>query len=633
MAQMYPADIEDDDKATAGERKTYRFLKEAAKPDSDFICWYRPTLGAQGGEPDFVLFGKKLGLLVLEVKDWALEQIKAYTPFEFTLRAGGKTIKMPNPDKQAKGYVNALMDRLKGFPEFLSDVPGHEGGLKIPIGRIVVFSNVDRRAYCDRALQWLIPLERALFKEEVSPGGALCADPSGNQFFDRVSGAFPFRFRGMGHKEFEKLTLLMWPESQIALPLREGPGKVRFQREVQALDEAQARLALRLSPGHQIIEGPPGTGKTLTLVHRCCHLCKAQGKHRRILFVCYNIALVSYLKRLLHEKGLGTGEKGIHVHHFFQLCSLILGESLHYENEEPEYYAFVVEETLSRLQERKQALEPFDAIFIDEGQDFSGDMLRALLLLLKKDGDLVVALDPYQDLYRRRSSWSALGIKAAGRVHHLKNVYRNTREIYEFSQRFLGAEKNSSRQLALDLTLHGEAPLLRAFDRAEEVEEFILADLSDALGTGEYQRSEIAVIYDDKVYSGERFAYDNRAVPMRLLRRMDEAGIPAAWVSQDVRSKEMFDVTTDRVSLISIHSSKGLDFDLVYLVGMDRIHVTDKTWPNIRMLIYVAMTRAKYRLVIPYVEETELIKRMKSAKADFIKRPYGSPLPPRAGEG
>jgi len=28
-------------------------------------------------------------------------------------------------------------------------------------------------------------------------------------------------------------------------------------------------------------------------------------------------------------------------------------------------------------------------------------------------------------------------------------------------------------------------------------------------------------------------------------------------------------------------------------------------------LVYVAMTRAKYRLVIPYVEETELIKRIK----------------------
>jgi hypothetical protein len=611
MARMYPSDIEDDDKATEGERKVHRFLKEAAKPHSDFMGCYKPAIGALGMEPDFVLFGKKLGLLVLEVKDWTLGQISSYTPFEFTLRSGGKTVKKPNPDKQAKGYVNALMERLKPFPEFLSDLPAHEGALKIPIGRMVVFPNVDRRAYCDRALQWLIPLERALFSEEISPGGDLYTDPSGKKFLDRISGALPFRFRGMIHKEFQKLTLLMWPESQIVLPLREGPGKVRFQREVQALDEAQARLALRLSPGHQIIKGPPGTGKTLALIHRCCHLRKAQERHKRILFVCYNIALVSYLKRLIHEKALGTGEKGIHVHHFYQLCSLVLAESLHYENEEPEYYESVVKETLSRLREGKYALEPFDAIFIDEGQDFSGDMLRALILLLKEGGDLVIALDPYQDLYRRRSSWSGLGIKAAGRVHRLKRVYRNTHEIYEFSRCFLGTEKTQGRQLALDFALHGEAPLLKALESVEQVEKFILADLSDALGTGEYRRSEIAVIYDDKVYSGERFAYDNRALPMRFLRRMDEAGIPATWVSQDVRSKEMFDVTTDRVSLISIHSSKGLDFDLVYLVGMDRIHVTDKTWPTIRMLTYVAITRAKYRLVIPYVEETELIRRMR----------------------
>jgi superfamily I DNA/RNA helicase len=69
-------------------------------------------------------------------------------------------------------------------------------------------------------------------------------------------------------------------------------------------------------------------------------------------------------------------------------------------------------------------------------------------------------------------------------------------------------------------------------------------------------------------------------------------------------------VTTDRVSLISIHSSKGLDFELVYLVGLDKIHVTAKSRPVVKMLTYVAMTRAKYRLVIPYAKETELIKQL-----------------------
>jgi superfamily I DNA/RNA helicase len=65
------------------------------------------------------------------------------------------------------------------------------------------------------------------------------------------------------------------------------------------------------------------------------------------------------------------------------------------------------------------------------------------------------------------------------------------------------------------------------------------------------------------------------------------------------------------VSLISIHSSKGLDSDRVYLVGFDHIHATEATRPNPVSLVCAAMTRAKFRLVIPYVEETALIIRIK----------------------
>jgi hypothetical protein len=610
MAQMYPTDIALHEKATEGEKKVHRFLKEAAKPHADFIAWHKPTIGPLSAKPDFVLFGKKLGLLVLEVKDWTLHQIKTYNPFEFTLALAGKTVKKTNPDKQAKGYVKAMTERLSSFPDFVSEASGHEGGLRIPVGRIVAFPRIGREDYCDRALQWLIPLERVLFKDDLAADGGILRDPSGKAFLDRVSDAFPFRFKGLSRKGFEKLILIMWPESQIALPLRKGHGKAHFQREVQALDEAQAKMALRLKPGHQIIKGPPGSGKTLVLVHHCSHLCKFQGK-KRILFVCFNIALVSYLKRLIHEKRLGTGATKVQINHFFQLCSLILGEPLHYENEEMGYYAHIVKEALSRLSMGRHSVEPFDAVFVDEGQDFSNEMFRVLLPLLKDKGDLIIAMDTYQDVYRRKNPWSALGIKATGRVHHLRKPYRNTVEIHDFSRCFLGREKEREEQLALDLAFHGEIPLVKRFPRMEDIEEFLLQDIGEGLGTGEYKRSEIAVIYDDKVYSDEGFAYDNRALPMRLLRRLEESGIPATWVSQDVRAKEMFDVTTDRVSLISIHSSKGLDFELVYLLGMDRLRSMEKVWRHLRLLTYVAMTRAKYRLVIPYVEETEMIRQMK----------------------
>ena len=71
MAQMFPHDIKDYPVAAEGEKRVFRFIREAARPDKDFICWYEPPIGGSGNEPDFILFGKKFGLLVIEVKDWS----------------------------------------------------------------------------------------------------------------------------------------------------------------------------------------------------------------------------------------------------------------------------------------------------------------------------------------------------------------------------------------------------------------------------------------------------------------------------------------------------------------------------------------------------------------------------------
>ncbi|MFH0788464.1 MAG: hypothetical protein V2B13_12745 [Pseudomonadota bacterium] len=40
------------------------------------IGWYGSSIGEQGKEPDFVLFGNQHGLLIPEVKDWRIDQIE-----------------------------------------------------------------------------------------------------------------------------------------------------------------------------------------------------------------------------------------------------------------------------------------------------------------------------------------------------------------------------------------------------------------------------------------------------------------------------------------------------------------------------------------------------------------------------
>ena len=68
---------------TDGERAFYQFLQSVAKPDDQYIVWYSPDLNDQ--EPDFVLYNKNTGIVIFEVKDWALDQIVEADPHTFKL--------------------------------------------------------------------------------------------------------------------------------------------------------------------------------------------------------------------------------------------------------------------------------------------------------------------------------------------------------------------------------------------------------------------------------------------------------------------------------------------------------------------------------------------------------------------
>ena len=64
-----------------------------------------------------------------------------------------------------------------------------------------------------------------------------------------------------------------------------------------------------------------------------------------------------------------------------------------------------------------------------------------------------------------------------------------------------------------------------------------------------------------------------------------------------------------RVKLMTLHASKGLEFDTVFVIEADegsspyKKAVTDEEIEEERRLFYVAMTRAKRKLIISYVKE------------------------------
>ena len=86
------------------------------------------------------------------------------------------------------------------------------------------------------------------------------------------------------------------------------------------------------------------------------------------------------------------------------------------------------------------------------------------------------------------------------------------------------------------------------------------------------------------------------------------------------------------IKLLTIHGSKGLEFDVVFLCGMEEgllphhYSILDETVDEERRLAYVALTRAKKKAYISYTKERLLWGRSNYVEPSrFLKSIVDSP--------
>jgi superfamily I DNA and RNA helicase len=613
MALMIPDNVELF--ATDGERQFYRFLEGVAKPDSTHIAWYTPDI--QGNEPDFLLFSTHAGMIVFEVKDWSLEQILEANPRQFSLSVGSKTERRKNPYQQARDYLYNLMDRIKEDGQLISRDAVHLGKPKIPLSCGVVFTNINKHDYVQKGFDNVIGTDKVFFWDDLYPESDICKDPSGACFQkalkEKFSPRFPFKIQG---RELDHLKQLIFPTVKIELPDRRTNGNyIQRINRLKGLDHHQEAIARKFDGGHRIISGPSGCGKTLILVHKAVFLKQYNPEIKNILFVCYNITLVNYIKRLLANKQVPLGENGVTVLHFYELCSEIIGEEVAYEKEGSDYYDLVVQETLSKV---GSFGKKYDAILIDEGQDFSTEMFKvATSLLNPKTDNLTIALDESQNIYRDQVSWEDAGIQIEGHVHKISFRYRNTKELVEFVASFIAKGKEKSNDQKGDhqeifadyFDFHGPKPEIKQFAEFAKINEYMADKIAEIVETDGCPYSEIAILYALKS-PGDKL---KAPLPQMIGKALDSRGILNNWVSEDYQSKKTYDITTNSVTLSTIHSVKGFDYSVVFLLGLDFLEPREWSEDQLDRLAYVAITRARYQLFIPYINQSELIKKLQAA--------------------
>ena len=355
--------------------------------------------------------------------------------------------------------------------------------------------------------------------------------------------------------------------------------------------------------------GKAGSGKTLILLYRAEHLARLVNKP--ILVLCYNEALARRLASLVAAKGLA---EAVWVHHFHHWCRALLAA---HEIELPPrsdnaaaYCAGLVERALAAQADGRIEGGQYAAILIDEGHDFAPDWFRLLVPLVDpQTNSLLVLYDDAQAIYadaaegqgqegalpRRRFSFKSVGVQAQGRTTVLRINYRNPEAILRFARatawpalvardaaaEALDGDDGAPLLEPLSAGGVGEAPQVVRLPSAQAEAEFVVRHLQAAHRAGT-PWGEMAVIYRD---------YYRDAKTIRKL--LPRHGVPTVYFDDATHADD-----EDKVTLITMHSCKGLEYSLVVIPATDRLAVGRELSAPEARLLYVAMTRATRELVL-----------------------------------
>lgn len=611
MAALIPPISSCLSRMTSGEKRVARRLESLL--EDDYLCWYDIPLGDKRRYPDFVILHPARGLLFLEVKDWKPETLKKLTKTEVEILTANGRKWVANPLEQARQCSYQVLKILERDPQLLQQSEKYQGRLCFPYGWGVVLTNISRstleRGIPEHLRATALPDHLVICKDEMTES----VDPE--VFQQRLWNMFNYRFgEKLSLPQIDRIRWHLFPEIRIdseqmglfeaqldsALP----EAQVNIPDIVRIMDLQQEQLARSLGDGHRVIHGVAGSGKTLILGFRCLHL--AQALNKPILVLCFNITLAARLRSFMYARGI---DDKVQIYHFHDWCNEML-RAYHLsavEGDEP-VWERQVSAVIQGVETGSIPRGQYGALLIDEGHDFEPEWLKLVTQMVDPEtNSLLLLYDDAQSIYRKKSSLkftlASVGIQAQGRTTILRLNYRNTREIIEFSYRFAKAYFEQSEDPDIPLVepeaagRSGPDPMVKQSGSLALEIDFTLRCLKNWQGKGKSWK-DIAILYP------------GGSAGLKMAEALKASGIPHLLLKSS-QNKKLYDDSIDRINIMPIPSSKGLEFDTVVILDASfvpkRDQDSDVLTEDARRL-YVGMTRAQQALLISYHRENVLAK-------------------------
>ncbi len=238
--------------------------------------------------------------------------------------------------------------------------------------------------------------------------------------------------------------------------------------------------------------------------------------------------------------------------------------------------------------ERDQSPRLYKHVIIDEGQDFSQEMLRSLAAAIPPDGSVTFFGDVAQQIYGQQTSWRSAGLTIP-KVWEFKENYRNTRQIAQLG---LAIARMPFFKDIPDMieptftTAAGPLPMLIECSDFEKQKHTVIEIVQN-----EAQTKKVAVLFKDR----HRDSFWQQAL-----------GVKAIKLHRDMLHWD----NDPNIYFGTFHAAKGLEFDTVIIPQLEqsnipderyiREHDKDEALTYFGRLLYVGCTRAKSSLVLLY---------------------------------
>lgn len=581
---------------TNGERFLIEFLEKNLQQDRGFVydhnksrnenlsnykgwlIFVQPFLN--GSRPDIILLHPFVGCQIIEVKDWDLLHYSFekddFGKYEFCVSDRNGTYAIESPIKQVEHYKEKLSGQL--IPQL-----GEE------------FDN-DKRKY-------------GLLKTSIYFHNA--STNSCHSLFEHLNLNYKvFPIFGRDSLNSNNLRQIV-PDSYLTQSYywkREWNHEILFwlnppfhslEQTIKLDLNKYQQLFSEPTSGHFRVRGVAGSGKTQVLAYRAAKLA-SQGK--TVLILSFNITLWHYIRDMVQRSPFEFNWKSFTFGYFHGFCRDILnefGEKWPKEagDGESTFREIVPNKVLEVI--KRGYYEKYDAIYIDEGQDYHVEWYTMLQSFLKQRDELVVVCDKKQNIYGRNMDWldkRRKGVEKFGDWIELKTVVRMPEGVAEITRRF-SEEFDLNQDVRVENIqrpdLFNQYVEHTIWENIEESEWLSKIDSSYELikkNATSNHVSDTVILLPNKEYGIECVKHftENKGLKVNHVFENEEE-------SRYHRHKKAFWMGDSRIKMSTIHSFKGWEVLNVIMLIPSNYYGSTELFDK---QVYVAMTRTRQNLIV-----------------------------------